>query len=141
MERKWTNLIIRNLRLLGIVDNVKKNHEFDLSESSIASLQHKTKAFEFIIYYLCSLHDPDSSPFSRCWPVYDSIQSKEFRQLAYKWLLQLKEQGFLGTSVVLRKSMLEEVKGERYLELLLALSSLVLREWLEKQQPLSSRMS
>ena len=51
--------------------------------------------------------------FSHCWPIYDPLQAKEFRIIAYKWLSDLKAKGFLGSTII-RKSLLDDRQGERY---------------------------
>ena len=68
-----------------------------------------------------------------CWPVVDkSTQPKEFRNQAFKWLEQLKKDGLLPVDVPLRRSYLDEGRGERYEKLLLMFSSMVMRAQLVK---------
>lgn len=59
------------------------------------------------------------------------MQSRELRIIALKWLEELKRAGRLP-GVLLRKTLLEECAGARYEELLVAVSTLVLRVWVER---------
>jgi hypothetical protein len=91
--------------------------------------------------------------FSNCWPIYDPLQTKEFRIVAYKWLSDLKAKGCLGATIV-RKSLLDDRQGERcphsqtwylitarYELLLLALSSHILCLRLPNGLPESRRLA
>lgn len=50
--------------------------------------------------------------------------------MVFKWLTDLKRAGQLGT-ILVRKTLLDDCSGERYEELLLALSTTVLRDRIE----------
>ncbi len=56
-----------------------------------------------------------------CWPIYDRIQAREFRSLFFKWLEGLKKQGILPPELMIRKSFLDEGRGERLERILLYL--------------------
>jgi hypothetical protein len=66
-----------------------------------------------------------------CWPVYEPAQSRELRNVVFKWLEDLKKSGRLG-GVLVRRSTLDDCSGSRYEELLLALSTMVLRDQIEQ---------
>jgi len=50
--------------------------------------------------------------------------------VVFKWLTDLKRAGQLG-NILVRKTLLDDCSGERYEELLLALSTTVLRDRIE----------
>lgn len=86
------------------------------------------------------MHSPELTHFypqrfQACWPIYEPIQSKELRNIAFKWLTDLKKAGLLqtGGNVIIRRSLFDECCGERYEELLLALSTMVLRNHVERR--------
>ncbi|GAO47378.1 hypothetical protein SAICODRAFT_8923 [Saitoella complicata NRRL Y-17804] len=134
--REVRHLILDNLRLLGVLDKAQKEHELDIAPETFTSVKNKGKAMEVIVYHLfkeLSLGECRKR-FDQCWPIYQPIQSKEFRNVAFKWLSDLKQSGALGPTIV-RRSLLEDCQGERYEELILAFSSYVLRESLMRGLP------
>ena len=64
--------------------------------------------------------------------MYEPAQARELRAVALRWLEDLKKAGRLPAGVLLRKTLLDECAGARYEELLAALSTLVLREQIER---------
>lgn len=71
--------------------------------------------------------------FQGCWPIYEPVQARELRNIVFKWLTDLKKNGQLqvGGNVIIRRSLFDDCSGERYEELLLALSTMVLRNQVE----------
>lgn len=47
------------------------------------------------------------------WPVHDPKQAREFRNICFKWLEVLKKSNVIPPTVPIRRSYLEECKGER----------------------------
>lgn len=66
-----------------------------------------------------------------CWPVYEPSQARELRNVVFRWLDDLKKSGRLG-GVLIRRTTLDDCCGPRYEELLLALSTMVLRDQIEQ---------
>lgn len=65
-----------------------------------------------------------------CWPIYEPAQSRELRNVVFKWLDDIKKSGRLA-GVLIRRTTLDDCCGQRYEELLLALSTMVLRDKIE----------
>ena len=65
------------------------------------------------------------------FPPFESLQSINLRAAIFRCLNQLKLDGTLGKDVMLRKTMLDDCKGEKVIDLLTSFSTLVLRRVLE----------
>ncbi|KAG5460942.1 MAG: hypothetical protein BJ554DRAFT_6950 [Olpidium bornovanus] len=70
--------------------------------------------------------------FAHCWPISDRAVGREFRNVVYKWLEALKKAGHIPWDVAVRRSYLDECKGERFDELMLCLSNHVVEVVLER---------
>ena len=66
------------------------------------------------------------STLSTCWPIYGPPQRTAFRLLILKWLEALKKSNQLPADVIIRKSFLEESRGERLDRILYSLCHLLL---------------
>ncbi|KAI9207799.1 HAUS augmin-like complex subunit 6 N-terminus-domain-containing protein [Polychytrium aggregatum] len=125
-----TKAILRtNLQLLGLKDPdgaIYTKHEWT------------TKAAETVIWFLLSnLDEPKAKErFSTCYPVLDRLQSREFRNQAFKWIEALKRDGELWSDIQIRKSYFDEYRGERFERALLSLSCTVLRKAVGKDKEL-----
>lgn len=62
------------------------------------------------------------------FPAYEPLQSLNLRAALFRCLNQLKTHGTFGKDIILRKTMFDDCKGERFLDLLAAFSNLVLRK-------------
>ena len=51
---------------------------------------------------------------SSCWPILDKTQCREFRSVVLKFLEEMKKQRELPLSILLRKSILDDSRNERY---------------------------
>ncbi|PWW74011.1 hypothetical protein C7212DRAFT_299466 [Tuber magnatum] len=124
------SLLLTNLRLLDYDGEAEDS--FPVTPDVFTSLKNKGKAFEHIVYHLFSSFDPEECAIrlEGCWPIYEPAQSREFRNVVFKWLTDLKRAGQLG-NILVRKTLLDDCSGERYEELLLALSTTVLRDRIE----------
>ncbi|EME38308.1 hypothetical protein DOTSEDRAFT_114926, partial [Dothistroma septosporum NZE10] len=123
------SLFVRNLRLL----------KFDLLQDwpaiTAASLGNhdartRIRCAEWALFHLFRVHDPATTtdklqPF---FPPLEPLQSINLRAALYRCLDGLKKGGVLGRETVLRKSMLDDCQGDKFWELCLAFSTIVLRK-------------
>ncbi|KAI0478601.1 HAUS augmin-like complex subunit 6 N-terminus-domain-containing protein [Xylariaceae sp. FL0804] len=126
-------LFITNLRLLDL------DHESDWPGITAATFSARDAAggqkkriqcVEWALYQLFLLWDYDEAqnklrPF---YPPLDQVQSINLRAALTRSLEQAKKSGVLGRDVVIRKTMLDECKGERLEEALAVFSSAVLKK-------------
>ncbi|KAI7241704.1 hypothetical protein KC330_g429 [Hortaea werneckii] len=97
----------------------------------------RIRTAEFALYHLFRLYHPATAsdklrPF---YPPLEPLQSVNLRAALFRCLDNLKKNGVLGRETVLRKSMLDECQGEKFWELCLTFSALVLRKSvLEREQ-------
>ncbi|KAK4935365.1 hypothetical protein LTR10_023569 [Elasticomyces elasticus] len=127
-------LFVRTLHLLDLdrlpdFPNITES-TLRVSAKAPSNLQQRVKSVEWSLYRLYELYDPVDTP-SRLHPYFPPstpIQSLNLRTALYKVLTDLKKNGVLPRDIVLRKTMLDECKGERFEELLATFSMLVLRK-------------
>lgn len=126
-------LFLTNLRLLDL------DQEEDWPEITPATFSSKDatggqkkriQAVEWALYQLFNLWDPEETqnklrPF---YPPLDQVQSINLRAAFTRCLEQAKKNGILGRDAVIRKTMLDECKGERFEEVLAVFSSAVLKK-------------
>jgi hypothetical protein len=96
----------------------------------------RIQCVEWALYHLFALWDPEEArnklqPF---FPPLDQVQSLNLRAALLRSLEQAKKNGVLGRDAVVRKTMLDECKGERLEEVLAVFSSAVLKKWVAEQQ-------
>ena len=83
---------------------------------------------ERFLHYLSTCtyaHIQKLQPF---FPPFEPLQSLNLRAALFRCLNELKKNGVLGRDVMLRKTMLDECKGEKFEDMLLAFSTVVLRQ-------------
>ncbi|OTA56053.1 hypothetical protein K449DRAFT_416565 [Hypoxylon sp. EC38] len=126
-------LFLTNLRLLDL------DLEPDWPGITLATFSAKDAAggqkkriqcTEWALYQLFTLWDYDETqnklrPF---FPPLDQVQSINLRAALLRGLEQPKKNGVLGRDAVIRKTMLDECKGERFEEVLAVFSSAVLKK-------------
>ncbi|OTA95465.1 hypothetical protein M434DRAFT_393705 [Hypoxylon sp. CO27-5] len=126
-------LFLTNLRLLDL------DLEPDWPGITLATFSAKDAAggqkkriqcTEWALYQLFTLWDYDETqnklrPF---FPPLDQVQSINLRAALLRGLEQAKKNGVLGRDAVIRKTMLDECKGERFEEVLAVFSSAVLKK-------------
>ncbi|KAI1470527.1 HAUS augmin-like complex subunit 6 N-terminus-domain-containing protein [Daldinia caldariorum] len=126
-------LFLTNLRLLDL------DQEPDWPGITLATFSTKDAAggqkkriqsVEWALYQLFTLWDYNETqnklrPF---FPPLDQVQSINLRAALLRALEQAKKNGVLGRDAVLRKTMLDECKGERLEEVLAVFSSAVLKK-------------
>ncbi|KAL4807398.1 HAUS augmin-like complex subunit 6 N-terminus-domain-containing protein [Aspergillus unguis] len=99
--------------------------------------RQRIKAVEWILYRLVAIWDPDIArdklrPF---FPPLEPLQSVNLRAALFRVLTDLKKNGDLGRETILRKSMLDDCKGEKFDELLAVFSTNVLRREIQDRNP------
>lgn len=98
--------------------------------SQTHNLQSRIKAVEWSFYRLYQIYDAEGTR-TRLGPYFPPaapISSLNLRAAIYRWLTELKKDGVLPRETVLRKTMLDECKGEKFEELLATFAMLVLRK-------------
>ncbi|PYI08235.1 hypothetical protein BO78DRAFT_365254 [Aspergillus sclerotiicarbonarius CBS 121057] len=127
------SVFVRNLQLLQLDLHDDWPH---ISLRSLADTsqnqRQRVKAIEWALYHLVTLWDPSTArdklrPF---FPPLEPLQSVNLRAALFRVLSELKKQGDLGKEVILRKSMLDDCRGEKFEELLAVFSTAVLRKTL-----------
>ncbi|KAK8059092.1 hypothetical protein PG996_009022 [Apiospora saccharicola] len=100
------------------------------SKDPVGGQKKRIQAVEWALYQLFNLWDPEETlnklrPF---YPPLDQVQSINLRAAFTRCLEQAKKNGVLGRDAVIRKTMLDECKGERFEEVLAVFSSAVLKK-------------
>ncbi|KAL2872672.1 uncharacterized protein BJX67DRAFT_15039 [Aspergillus lucknowensis] len=123
-------ILIRNLQILEL-DQLEDWPGVTLRTLSPSSQnqRQRVKAVEWILYRLVALWDPETArdklrPF---FPPLEPLQSVNLRAALFRVLSDLKKNGDLGRETILRKSMLDDCKGEKFDELLAVFSTNVVR--------------
>ncbi|KAL7750303.1 hypothetical protein RI367_004075 [Sorochytrium milnesiophthora] len=116
-------LLITNLHLLGFPDRAQLTSPHVFARGSVNANQ---RLFESIVHFLLTRLDPARArrSFRLCYPCIDKDSAREFRNAVYKWLEEIK--GDVPGEFFIRRSLLDECRGERFEGVLLSLSNLVL---------------
>lgn len=133
------SLFLTNLRLLDL--DLRPDwpglNLLTLTNKDAAQGQKKrVQCVEWALYQLFVLWDPEEArnklqPF---FPPLEQTQSVNLRAALLRCLEQAKKNGVLGRDTVLRKTMLDECKGERLEEVLAVFSSTVLKKVATEEQ-------
>ncbi|KKK19096.1 hypothetical protein ARAM_006626 [Aspergillus rambellii] len=131
-------VLLRNLQLLELDQEDYGPGAITLRTLSPSSQnqRQRMKAIEWVLYQLVALWDPDTArdklrPF---FPPLEPLQSVNLRAALFRVLSDLKKNGDLGRETILRKSMLDDCKGEKFDELLAVFSTVVVRKKATKQR-------
>ncbi|KAH0536131.1 hypothetical protein FGG08_006974 [Glutinoglossum americanum] len=94
------------------------------------SQKNRIRCVEWALYRLFEIWDGECTrnklqPF---FPPLEPLQSINLRAALFRCLSELKKDGVFGRDMVLRKTMLDECKGERFEELLAVFSAVVLKK-------------
>ncbi|KAJ5666772.1 hypothetical protein N7462_011181 [Penicillium macrosclerotiorum] len=124
-------VFIRNLKLLHL-DQREDWPDITLRALSPSSQnqRQRIRLIEWSLYYLFTIWDPEGAqnklrPF---FPPLEPLQSVNLRAALFRVLSDLKKNGDLGRETILRKTMLDDCKGEKFDELLAIFSTAVLRK-------------
>ncbi|KAL6812909.1 HAUS augmin-like complex subunit 6 N-terminus domain-containing protein [Trichoderma sp. SZMC 28013] len=128
------SLFLTNIKLLDL-DQLPDWPEisaetFAASGTTLQDQKRRVQCVEWALYQLFVIWDPDEAanklkPF---YPPVDQLQSVNLRAALVRALEQAKKNGDLGRDTIIRKTMLDECKGERLEEVLAFFSTVVLRK-------------
>ncbi|KAF1942127.1 hypothetical protein EJ02DRAFT_511872 [Clathrospora elynae] len=101
-----------------------------------ADQRQRISGTEWALFRLFEIWDPNETaqklqPF---FPPLEPLQSLNLRAALFRCLNELKKNGVLGRESVLRKTMLDECKGEKFYEILALFSSAVLKKLLAARE-------
>ncbi|KAK4984046.1 hypothetical protein LTR50_006846 [Elasticomyces elasticus] len=143
-------LLLANLHLLGL-DQLEDwpgitEQIFDQKDAQYNQTK-RIRCVEWALFRLFDLYEPKITrdklqPF---FPPLEPLQSLNLRAALYRCLNELKKNGVLEKEAVLRKTMLDECKGERFEEMLFVFSTVVLRKHLSarksrRNQPVAEKL-
>ncbi|KAK3702259.1 hypothetical protein LTR37_014970 [Vermiconidia calcicola] len=129
------SLFVTNLRLLNL-DLLPDWPNITTSSFSNHDARTRTKCTEYALYQVFRLYDPATTadklqPF---FPPLEPLQSINLRAALFRCLNELKKSGLLPKETVLRKTMLDDCQGERFWEICLSFSAVVVRKSLQQKQ-------
>ncbi|KAK4222970.1 HAUS augmin-like complex subunit 6 N-terminus-domain-containing protein [Podospora fimiseda] len=133
------SLFLTNLRLLDFDQRPDWPDINTLTFSNKDAAQGQKKRIqcvEWALYHLFALwdHEETRNKLQPFFPPNDQVQSLNLRAALLRGLEQAKKNGVLGRDAVVRKTMLDECKGERLEEVLAVFSSAVLKKMVAEQQ-------
>ncbi|KAH0272122.1 hypothetical protein KCU91_g6912, partial [Aureobasidium melanogenum] len=119
----------------------RSEYTFD-TKDALQNQKKRIACVEWSLYRLFELWDRETTrdklqPF---FPPLEPIQSLNLRAALFRCLNELKKNDVLGREATLRKTMLDDCKGEKFEEVLLLFSAIVLRKQLlsfRRNQPSS----
>ncbi|TID23766.1 HAUS augmin-like complex subunit 6 N-terminus-domain-containing protein [Venturia nashicola] len=122
-----TNLRLLNLDLLADWPAITTK-TFSITDAQ-QNQKQRIRCTEWALFRLFELWDPQETqhkllPF---FPPLEPLQSLNLRAALFRSLNDLKKSGILGRETVLRKTMLDECKGDKLMEVLIMFSTAVLR--------------
>ncbi|KAF2725738.1 hypothetical protein K431DRAFT_280450 [Polychaeton citri CBS 116435] len=123
-------LFLTNLRLLNLDLQSDWPAITSTTFASNGDARVRIKCSEWALYHLFRLYDGHltADKLQPFFPPLEPLQSINLRAALYRCLDLIKKNGVLGREVVLRKTMLDDCSGDKFLELCLAFSSTVLRK-------------
>ncbi|KAI4173145.1 MAG: hypothetical protein LQ343_003072 [Gyalolechia ehrenbergii] len=132
------SVFLTNLRLLDfdyVEDWPAIAANLFVAKNARANQKQRIRCVEWALYRLFELWNSKDTknklqPF---FPPYDALRSINLRAALYRSLNELKKNGILGKEVVVRKTMFDECRGEKFEELLASFSTTVLQDQLRKR--------
>ncbi|KAG4437918.1 hypothetical protein IFR05_006588 [Cadophora sp. M221] len=131
-------LFLTNLRLLDLDLHPDCPDISALTFSTKDAQQNQKKRIqcvEWALFQLFALWDPEDTrnKLQPYFPPLEPLQSLNLRAALFRCLDQAKKSGVLGRDTVLRKTMLDECKGDRLDEVLAVFSNAVLKKALQSE--------
>ncbi|KAK6448653.1 hypothetical protein FP744_10004903 [Trichoderma asperellum] len=128
------SLFLTNIKLLSL-DQLPdwpgiSAETFAPSGTTLQDQKRRVQCVEWALYQLFVIWDPDeaASKLKPFYPPGDQLQSVNLRAALVRALEQAKKNGDLGRDTIIRKTMLDECKGERLEEVLAFFSTAVLKK-------------
>ncbi|RCI09693.1 hypothetical protein L249_3856 [Ophiocordyceps polyrhachis-furcata BCC 54312] len=125
------SIFLTNLRLLDL-DLLPDWPDISLQTfaASTQSQKRRVQCVEWALFHLVSLWDPDeaSNKLKPYFPPIDQLQSLNLRAALLRALESAKKSGVLGRDCIVRKTMLDDCRGDRFDEVLACFSTAVLKE-------------
>ncbi|KAH6666261.1 HAUS augmin-like complex subunit 6 N-terminus-domain-containing protein [Halenospora varia] len=126
-------LFLTNLRLLDLdlrQDWPDITAKTFTTKDAQQNQKKRIQCVEWALYQLFALWDPEETQakLESFFPPLEPLQSLNLRAALFRCLDQAKKSGVLGRDTVLRKTMLDECKGERLEEVLAVFSNAVLKK-------------
>ncbi|RDA87012.1 hypothetical protein CP532_6710 [Ophiocordyceps camponoti-leonardi (nom. inval.)] len=125
------SIFLTNLRLLDL-DLLPDWPDISLQTftASTHSQKRRVQCVEWALFHLFSLWDPDeaSNKLRPYFPPLDQLQSLNLRAALLRALESAKKSGVLGRDCIIRKTMLDDCRGDRFEEVLACFSTAVLKE-------------
>ncbi|KAJ4291888.1 hypothetical protein N0V90_009785 [Kalmusia sp. IMI 367209] len=135
-------LFVTNLRLIDL-DRRPDWPGITVQTFSAKNADQKQRigAVEWSLFRLFEIWDPveTSQKLQPFFPPLEPLQSRNLRIALHRSLDTLKKDGILGRETVLRKTMLDECKGEKFYEILASFSSIVFKKVLASQPKHATR--
>jgi len=124
-----SSLFLTNLRLLNL-DTLADWPSITPSTFSNVDARARIKAAEWSLYQLFRISEPalTAEKLQPFFPPLEPLQSINLRAALYRCLDGLKKNSVLGRDVVLRKTMLDECAGDKFWEVCVAFSAIVVRK-------------
>ncbi|KAF2113453.1 HAUS augmin-like complex subunit 6 N-terminus-domain-containing protein [Lophiotrema nucula] len=124
-------LFVTNLRLLDL--DLRSDWPGIIVQtfsSRNADQKQRISGVEWSLFRLFEIWDPaeTSQKLQPFFPPLEPLQSLNLRAALYRCLNELKKNGVLGREAVLRKTMLDECKGDKFFEVLSLFSTAVLKK-------------
>ncbi|CAK7268034.1 hypothetical protein SEPCBS119000_002849 [Sporothrix epigloea] len=135
-----TNLHLLDLDLLPDWPGISARTFASKDAASQSGQKHRIQSVEWALYHLFCLYDPREArtAMQPLFPPSDQVQSVALRAAFLRGLETAKKAGALGRDAILRKTMLDECRGERFEEILAVFSSAVLKGVVEREDGSSS---
>ncbi|KAF2188614.1 hypothetical protein K469DRAFT_660335 [Zopfia rhizophila CBS 207.26] len=137
-------LFVTNLRLLDLdLRDDWPGITVQTFSSKNADQKQRIGGVEWALFRLFEIWNPEetSQKLQPFFPPLEPLQSLNLRAALYRCLNELKKNGVLGRESVLRKTMLDECKGEKFYEILVPFSTAVLRKVLASRKENRKRMA
>ncbi|CAK7266414.1 hypothetical protein SEPCBS57363_002076 [Sporothrix epigloea] len=130
-----TNLHLLNLDLLPDWPNISARTFAVKDAVSQSGQKRRIQSVEWALYHLFCLWDPNEArtTMQPLFPPADQVQSVSLRAAFLRGLEAAKKSSALGRDAILRKTMLDECRGERFEEILAVFSSAVLKSVVERE--------